>query len=103
MLLFFLISFNNYLAPLHHKRTRMCKNDIIHEGGVDGINVNSLNGKVVRHSKAKQLFFIEENKLRSIPDMSTFLSLGIDLSNVIVLSDSEMKNIAPGYPLERVK
>jgi hypothetical protein len=111
-------------AHTHRKRTRVCSNS---GSGTTGIGVGAgvvgstkisnadglkssnalkerrldLNGKAVRGHSGKQLFVVQNGTLHLVPDMDTFKSLHLQLSEVALLPDFELKSIVIGEPMAR--
>jgi len=78
-------------APQHHKRTRVCDK-------AGHIARQDLNGKAVR-GNTKTVYLVENNTLRSIPDLDTFFALKLELEHIIPLTENEMKRLSEGPPI----
>ena len=57
---------------------------------------------VVKTRGQRSIYIIRNSLRREIPNMDTFVSLGFDLDNVTVLSDSDMLMIPLGVPFPDV-
>lgn len=85
-------------SKLPHKPRRLCHGD----GDKRAENVlQEYEGKVVRGQRGKELFFVQNGTLRSIPNMDTFMSLKIDVSSVITVPDGDIKQMKVGIPLQK--
>jgi len=58
-------------------------------------------GLVVRGRSSKQIYLVKGGSLRGVQDMDTFVSLGFDLDEVVVVSDKEVQLLKVGSPLPR--
>lgn len=85
-------------APKHHKRTRICNNS--DTSGKEVFDHNHVEGKAVQ-GDSRQIFLVQKNTLRAIPDVDTFYSLKLDWKDVIHLSASELAMIPEGLSIPK--
>jgi len=87
------------VAPLHHKRTKICDK----QGGAEGsqVNLSQYAGKAIR-SSGREIWYVQNGTLRLVPDLPTFFSLNLDLEKVIQLNDNDVRRLPFGAPLPKV-
>ena len=87
-------------SKLPHKPRRFCVGD----GEKRGENtLHDYEGRIVRGQRGKELFFVQNGTLHSVPNMDTFLSLKIDISSVVAVPDADIKQMPMGLPLKKVE
>ncbi len=59
-------------------------------------------GRLYRHRSQKNVYLVKDSLLRLIPDFTTFLSLGFDISNITVVDSQEFDRMMIGEPLPRI-
>lgn len=83
-------------APLHRKRTRICEKSASGESLV--VSLKDYNGKAVK-SSGREIYYVQNSTLRLVPDLPTFFSLNLELDQVIVLADGDLRKLPQGPPI----
>jgi len=63
--------------------------------------MESWNGKAFRSHTSREVFYMDHNVLRSIPDMDTFYALHLNINEIILLSHEEIISIPHGPSMEK--
>jgi hypothetical protein len=64
------------------------------------LNLSEYEGKAIKGGR-RVIYFVVKGQLRPIPDFDTFLSLNLDLKNVVVVSDEVINSLPIGEQLPR--
>ena len=79
----------------HHKRVKHCKEEKGANGQIQTIELvdtSIYNGKAIR-SNGKEVYYVENNTLRPIPDLNTLFSLNISLASVVMITEREFSQM----------
>lgn len=90
-------------AQLHHKRRRNCAKERSDddENKTDGhdafekVDATYYNGRAVRGG-GREVYLVEDARLRLIPSLDTFFALNLSLADVIQIGDREFQQIPKG-------
>lgn len=85
------------VAPQHHKRIKKCIADK-EESLVVAFNRTEFEGRAVK-GKARQIFIVQNETLRGIPDFETFTAMKLDWKNVVQLADEDLIKYPMGEQL----
>jgi len=78
-------------APLYNNRTRACTS--IGEG--EESTHEDYNGRAVR-GNGREVYYVENNTLRSVPNLDTFFALKLELEKVVQISNTLFKRMPKG-------
>lgn len=84
----------------HHPIVAHHRNDSM-SNSLRTANVTQYEGKVVKGLK-RAMFFVQNGTLHAIPDYSTFMSLKVDPTKTIVLTNEDITHMPMGEPLAKV-
>ena len=82
------------------KRTHICPNTTANAIPIKA--PGDWENKAVRGAGSRQIYVVQKGVLRGVPDMDTFIAMGLQLEKVMVVGDKEIEALLVGDPLPRI-